>query len=92
MKDIFRSVILVSLKRKECILPMITYVSETLTFIRTTVHKVVKRAIEQIMYGVSLYDRIPNLIIHKRCFRKNSYVKTELGWSCSEDDQWKRKI
>jgi len=45
-----------------------TYGAETLTLTKTTISKlqVTQRAMERIMLGVSLRDRIPNATIHRR--------------------------
>ena len=68
---VFKSSLPVCLKRKtfnQCVLPVLTYGAETLTLTKRTVHKirVAQRAMERVMLGISLRDKVTNQEIRRR--------------------------
>ncbi|CAG9123735.1 unnamed protein product [Plutella xylostella] len=71
LDDVLKSKIPQCLKTKvfnQCVLPTLTYGAETWTLTKETVHRirVAQRAMERAMLGISLRDRIPNVVIRKR--------------------------
>ena len=71
LKHIFKSEIPLCLKRKvfdQCILPVMTYGSETSTLTKKSVNKVrvTQRAMERSMLGITIRDRVPNEAIRRR--------------------------
>ena len=71
LKHIFRSDIPLCLKRRvfdQCILPVMTYGSETSTLTKKSVNKVrvTQRAMERSLLGITIRNRVPNEIILQR--------------------------
>lgn len=71
MRDVFKSDIPISLKRKafdQCVLPVMSYQVETLTLTKTTAValKVTQRCMERSMLGDILRDRVRNEDLRSR--------------------------
>lgn len=87
LKYVLKSNIPMCLKRKvynQCILPVLTYGAETLTFTKKTIHKigVAQRAMERSMLGISLKDRVPNETIRQRTGVSDTIKRiTSLKWN-----------
>lgn len=65
LKHVFKADIPMCLKRRvfnQCVLPVLTYGSETLTLTKKSINKirVAQRAMERSMMGITLRDRVPN--------------------------------
>lgn len=104
LRHVFKSDIPMCLKRKvfdQCVLPVLTYGSETLTLTQKTVNKIrtAQRAMERSMLGVTLRDKIRNEELRRRTRVADAIEKiTHLKWSWAghiarmSDDRWTKKI
>ena len=87
LKHIFKSDIPLCLKRRvfdQCILPVMTYGSETSTLTKKSVNKVrvTQRAMERSLLGYTIRDRVPNEIIRQRTWVTDAVERMAcLKWS-----------
>ena len=104
LRETFKSDIPICLKRKvyeQCVLPVITYGAETLTFTKKSAEnlRVAQRAMERAMLGITKRDRIPNNTIRQRTKIKDivEYV-TRMKWrwaghvARSSNDRWTKRL
>jgi hypothetical protein len=101
---IFRSKMDIRLKTKvyeQCILPVMTYGSETLTLTKASANKlrVAQRAMERAMLGISLRDRKRNEWIRRKTgvtdvIRKIKSLKWEWAGHIArmEDERWTKRV
>ncbi|KAG7308870.1 hypothetical protein JYU34_006132 [Plutella xylostella] len=104
LDDVLKSKIPQCLKTKvfnQCVLPTLTYGAETWTLTKETVHRirVAQRAMERAMLGISLRDRIPNVVIRKRTKVFDVGMRVaELKWEWAghlarrEDGRWTKAV
>ena len=104
LSEVFQGDFPICLKRKlfnQCVLPTMTYGSETWNLTKQTVHQlqVAQRAMERAILGISLLDHVPNVEIRKRTkvtdiTRKVASAKWRwAGHVCRrEDGRWSRKL
>lgn len=104
LKHIFKSETPICLKRKvfdQCVLPVLTYGSETLTLTRKSVNKirVAQRAMERSMLRVTLRDKIPNERIRQRtgvidAIQRITYLKWNWAGHVARmtNERWTKKI
>lgn len=98
------NVIPINLRRKvfnACVLPVTTYGMETIAITQASAHRfrVMERAMERSMLGISLRDKIPNDEIRRRTKVKDIIEKiTELKWQWAghvarqKDERWQTRI
>ena len=84
-----------------CILPVLTYGAETLTLTRKSIEKirVAQRAMERVILGISLRDRVPNTIIRQKTRVTDAVERILcLKWNWAghvarmTDNRWTRRI
>lgn len=104
LRDVFKSDIPVYLKRKvfdQCVLPVMTYGSETLTITTATAKKlkVTQRKMERSMLGVTLKDRIRNEDLRRRTGIIDvisAISKLKWNWAGHvarmRDDRWTKRL
>lgn len=104
LSHVFKSDLPTCLKRKtfdQCILPVLTYGAETLTLTRKTIHKirVAQRAMERVMLGISIRDRVPNREIRQTTKVADAIERiTTLKWNWAghvarlTDNRWTKRI
>lgn len=68
LRNIFKSDIPISLKKKVCVLPVITYGTETSTLTKLNARslKIAQRKMERSILGIKLSDHIKNTEVRKR--------------------------
>lgn len=104
LRHVFKSDIPMCLKRKvfdQCVLPVLTYGSETLTLTQKTVNKIriTQRAMERSMLGVTLRDKIRNEELRRKTKITDAIERiTHLKWNWAghvariPDNRWTRRI
>lgn len=104
LRTVFRSSLPRCLKKKvfnQCVLPVLTYGSETLTMTKNNIQKiqVMQRKMERSMLGITLRDRIPNRTIrHNTGVRDAVETILRMKWNWAghvarvTDGRWTKKI
>lgn len=104
LRHVFKSEIPICLKRKvfdQCILPVLSYGSETSTLTRKSINKVrvAQRAMERSILGISLRDRVPNERIRQRtgitdAIERIAYLKWNWAGHVARmpNEKWTKRI